>query len=107
MTSKESKKEKETKKVEVCKFYSTTIKSNLELSLEDITKLHADFQPLVATYSLAKVFDEISANKDKKDDAQKKRLEKALALLGSKIPLASFPDKTKAKLLKGLKKQLK
>merc|ERR1719499_2255591 len=104
MTSKDSKKEAEK---EVVKFYSTTIKCDPALGAEEIMKLHEDFQPLVGTYNLARLFDEISENKDKKDDAQKARLEKALALMQSKIPLASFPDKTKSKLMKGVKKQLK
>lgn len=94
-------------KVQVTKYYSETIKCDTSLDVEGIKKLHADFQPLVAAYNLARLFDEISANKDKKDDEQKKRLKAALGIMESDIPLSSFPDKTKSKLMKGVKKQLK
>lgn len=99
--------EKDKKEVQVTKYYSETIKCDTSLDIDGIKKLHQDFQPLVAAYNLARLFDEISANKDNKDDAQKARLKKALGIMESDIPLSSFPDKTKSKLMKGVKKQLK
>jgi len=98
------KKEEEPKKEIV--YYSSTIRAK-RMPADEIAKLNVAFQSMVACCSMNQILDEISANKKAKDAAQKARLEEAMALIKSGIPMPAFPGKVMDKLKKGIKKQIK
>jgi len=82
-------------------------KAKAEKTAKEISDLNEAFQPVVAAYNLNRVLGDIAANKKSKDDAQKARIQEAIDLLAGGFNIPTFPDKTRDKLAKQLKKQLK
>lgn len=68
---------------------------------------HESFRPFLASQLLTTKLEQITLNKKSVDKEQVVRLELAIHILKSGIPLPAYPDKTYGSLVVQMEKQLK